>query len=121
MKHMTNIMLAASNRAVSSALAGGNVAQNAGKGKSSSKAWIAGAVIGPVLGLLLVGALVWFCLRRRKNKNKLTAPQQGGALMASVDPSHPPVSEDTQMRNHSLRRSNKRLSPRIRTPIKVLS
>jgi LPXTG-motif cell wall-anchored protein len=59
------------------------------KGGGGSKAWIAGAVIGPILGLALIGALVWFFLRRRKNKG--TAPQQGSAAMTPVNPSHPPV------------------------------
>lgn len=31
-----------------------------------SKAWIAGAVVGPIVGIALVGAGVWFLLRRRK-------------------------------------------------------
>jgi hypothetical protein len=62
------------------------------KGKKSgggSKAWIAGAVIGPIVGLAIIGALVWFFLRRRTNKG--TAPQQGSAAMTPVNPSHPPV------------------------------
>jgi len=51
-----------------------------------SKAWIAGAVIGPILGLALIGAIVWCLLRRRKNKK--LAPQQGSAAM-SMEPFQP--------------------------------
>lgn len=43
--------------------------------EKKSKAWIAGAVVGPLLGLALIGAGIFFCLRR-KNKNK-TAPATG--------------------------------------------
>jgi LPXTG-motif cell wall-anchored protein len=56
---------------------------------SGSNAWIAGAVIGPILGLALVGFGVWFFLRRRKKA--ALAPQQGTASMAPIDPSQPPV------------------------------
>jgi hypothetical protein len=91
LKLSTNTITAGTSKAVSSAFAGGNVAQKAGGGKSTSKAWIAGAVIGPILGLLIVGALVWFCLRRRKNKNKGVTSQQGGAAMAVINPSGPPA------------------------------
>lgn len=56
---------------------------------SSSKAWIAGAVVGPILGLALVGFVVWFCLRRRKKAAH--ASQQGTASMAPIDPSQPPA------------------------------
>ncbi|KAL4874326.1 hypothetical protein BJY04DRAFT_204087 [Aspergillus karnatakaensis] len=33
-----------------------------------SKAWIAGPVVGGVVGLLLIGGLVWFFLRRRRRR-----------------------------------------------------
>ncbi|KAH7347102.1 hypothetical protein BKA66DRAFT_447644 [Pyrenochaeta sp. MPI-SDFR-AT-0127] len=58
--------------------------------KSESKAWIAGAVVGPVVGLALIGAAVFFLLRRRKNKTAV-APQAGGAAMVHTDPSQPPA------------------------------
>ncbi|KAH6639302.1 hypothetical protein C7974DRAFT_388221 [Boeremia exigua] len=57
--------------------------------ESSSKAWIAGVVAGPVLGLALIGAGVWFCLRRRKKKNAQVA-QHGAATMAHMSSSQPP-------------------------------
>lgn len=60
------------------------------KSGSKSKAWIAGAVVGPVIGIALVVALVFFLLRRRKNKT-VTAPQSGGAAMVHNDPSQPPA------------------------------
>jgi LPXTG-motif cell wall-anchored protein len=55
----------------------------------SSKAWIAGAVVGPVLGLALLGAGVWLLLRRRRKAAQL--PQLGGASMAPIDPNQPPT------------------------------
>lgn len=54
-----------------------------------SKAWIAGAVVGPILGLALVGFGVWFFLRRRKKA--ALAPQHGTASMAPIDLSQPPA------------------------------
>lgn len=44
--------------------------------KSESKAWIAGAVVGPIVGLALIGFGIFFFMRRKKNKN---AQQQYGA------------------------------------------
>lgn len=58
------------------------------KSKGTSKAWIAGAVVGPLLGLALIGAILFFLLRRRKNHKN--APRQGGAVMAPTNPTHPP-------------------------------
>jgi hypothetical protein len=60
-----------------------------GRSGGGSKAWIAGAVVGPIIGLALIGFIVWFLLRRSKNKG--TAPQQGSAAMAPINPSQPPV------------------------------
>ena len=57
--------------------------------ESSSQAWIAGAVVGLVLGLALVGAGVWLFLRRKKKAVQL--PQHGSAFMAPIDPSQPPA------------------------------
>ncbi|KAF1913315.1 hypothetical protein BDU57DRAFT_351297 [Ampelomyces quisqualis] len=50
-----------------------------GGGKSKSKAWIAGAVIGPLLGLALIGGAIFFFMRRKKNKghNQHVAPAAG--------------------------------------------
>jgi LPXTG-motif cell wall-anchored protein len=47
--------------------------------KSKSKAWIAGAVVGPLLGLALIGLLAFFFMRRKKNKshNQHVAPASG--------------------------------------------
>ncbi|KAF2679926.1 hypothetical protein K458DRAFT_112727 [Lentithecium fluviatile CBS 122367] len=47
--------------------------------KSKSKAWIAGAVVGPVVGIALIAGLAFFLIRRRKNKKNL--PQTGTASM----------------------------------------
>lgn len=53
---------------------------------SSSKAWIAGAVAGPVLGLALIGAGVWLFLRRKKKAAH--TPQYG---VAATNSSQPPA------------------------------
>jgi hypothetical protein len=64
--------------------------------ESESKAWIAGAVVGSVVGLALIGFGIFFCLRRRKNKTTPTpmpttpAAGMGGAAPAGVPaPSYP--------------------------------
>jgi LPXTG-motif cell wall-anchored protein len=59
------------------------------KKSGTSKAWIAGAVIGPLLGLALIGAIIFFVLRRRKNKKNI-APQQGGTAMMAVNTAQAP-------------------------------
>lgn len=46
--------------------------------KKESKAWIAGAVVGPIVGLALIGLVAFLLIRRRKNKKNL-APAAGGA------------------------------------------
>jgi LPXTG-motif cell wall-anchored protein len=50
------------------------------KKKSKSKAWIAGAVVGPILGIALIAGLIFFFMRRKKNKNN-ALPQSGTAVM----------------------------------------
>lgn len=57
--------------------------------ESKSQAWIAGAVVGPILGLALIGAGVWLFLRRKKKATQM--PQHGTASMAPIDPSQPPA------------------------------
>lgn len=59
------------------------------KPESGSKAWIAGAVVGPILGLALIGAGVWLFLRRKRKAAPM--PQHGVAATAHFDPSQPPV------------------------------
>ncbi|KAH8709986.1 hypothetical protein GQ44DRAFT_763285 [Phaeosphaeriaceae sp. PMI808] len=46
---------------------------------SESKAWIAGAVVGPIVGLALIGFGAFFFMRRKKNKsqNQNVAPATG--------------------------------------------
>jgi LPXTG-motif cell wall-anchored protein len=53
---------------------------------SGSKAWIAGAVAGPILGLALIGAGVWLFLRRKKKAAH--TPHYG---VAATDSSRPPA------------------------------
>ncbi|KAF1960514.1 hypothetical protein CC80DRAFT_258450 [Byssothecium circinans] len=59
--------------------------------KSSSKAWIAGVVVGPVVGLALLGAIIFFFMRRKKKTTTLPAQplmaQQAGPNSAA--PSYP--------------------------------
>ncbi|OAA63000.1 hypothetical protein ISF_04876 [Cordyceps fumosorosea ARSEF 2679] len=56
----------------------------AGGGGGASKAWIAGAVVGPVAGLALLGLAVWFFRRRgaaargRSKVDAAEAPQEMG-------------------------------------------
>ena len=45
---------------------GNNGNNSDGDNKSSSKAWIAGAIIGPLLGLALIGGLIWFFRRKKR-------------------------------------------------------
>jgi LPXTG-motif cell wall-anchored protein len=45
-------------------------------GSSTSKAWIAGAVIGPIVGVALVGLAVWFFRRKRASQLPLSQPQE---------------------------------------------
>lgn len=69
----------------------------------SSKVWVAGAVVGPILGLALVGAGFWLFLRRKKKAVQL--PQHGSASMAPIDPYQPPMGvggfSDTKPQFHS--------------------
>ena len=44
---------------------------------SRSKVWIAGVVVGPLIGICAGAALVWFCLRKRGKK---ASPKQQGLL-----------------------------------------
>jgi len=43
---------------------------DSGSSCSGSKAWIAGAVVGPIVGLAIVAGLLWFFLRKRKSRRK---------------------------------------------------
>ncbi len=64
----------------------------------NSKAWIAGAVVGPLIGLPLAGAFILGILlltRKMQNTNRQSANQAphsggGGAAMATVHPTYPP-------------------------------
>ncbi|KAH6695251.1 hypothetical protein F5X68DRAFT_272667 [Plectosphaerella plurivora] len=42
-------------------------------GEKQNLTWIAGAVVGPLVFLMLVGALVWFLLRRRRKDRETSA------------------------------------------------
>lgn len=42
-------------------------------GEKQNLTWIAGAVVGPLVFLMLVGALVWFLLRRRRKDRENSA------------------------------------------------
>lgn len=68
-------------------------------GKKESKAWIAGAVVGPLVGLALIGFGVFFFMRRKKNNSSIVAPATGSVGPAPTayqqnsypsDPNAPP-------------------------------
>ncbi|KAJ4359126.1 hypothetical protein N0V95_002450 [Ascochyta clinopodiicola] len=59
------------------------------KKKSSSKAWIAGVVIGPIIGLALIGFLAWFCIRRKKRSNPTAAAATGAAPPSNTYNTYP--------------------------------
>jgi hypothetical protein len=42
--------------------------------ESKSKAWIAGVVIGPIVGIALGAALMWFLLKKRRAKQSQPGP-----------------------------------------------
>ncbi|OQE19519.1 hypothetical protein PENSTE_c015G01253 [Penicillium steckii] len=64
--------------ATSTTAAATTTASNANGGeKKESKAWIAGAVIGPVAGCAILGALGFWLARRMRNKNEANQPSQG--------------------------------------------
>ncbi|KAJ4299526.1 hypothetical protein N0V90_004771 [Kalmusia sp. IMI 367209] len=69
---------------VTAATASSNPSETSGAsgGKSSSKAWIAGAVVGPIVGIALIAGIIFFLMRRRKNKNNNNLSQAGAAAMA---------------------------------------
>ncbi|PSN69256.1 hypothetical protein BS50DRAFT_586588 [Corynespora cassiicola Philippines] len=57
---------------------------------SESKAWIAGAVIGPLVGLALIGGIIFFCLRR-KRKNRTAVPTNPPQMTAAAGTYPPPA------------------------------
>lgn len=50
------------------------------KSSSGSKAWIAGVVVGPLIGIAIVAGVIFFLIRRKKNKQN-NAQQTGGIAM----------------------------------------
>ncbi|KAF9693921.1 hypothetical protein EKO04_007981 [Ascochyta lentis] len=62
------------------------------KKKSSSKAWIAGVVVGPILGLALIGFLAWFCIRRKKRSSNTTTAAAGAPNPYTTHPQPQPLS-----------------------------
>ncbi|KAF2666097.1 hypothetical protein BT63DRAFT_427892 [Microthyrium microscopicum] len=67
---------------------------------SGSKAWIAGAVVGPIVGLALLVGLIFFCMRRNKKKKAVAAaptqdttqyggPNQYGSQYGSPNQQYP--------------------------------
>ncbi|KAK7190521.1 hypothetical protein DPSP01_005256 [Paraphaeosphaeria sporulosa] len=51
------------------------------KSSSDSKAWIAGAVVGPIVGIALIAIVVFLLMRRRKKNKQANVPQAGGAAI----------------------------------------
>jgi hypothetical protein len=68
---------------------------------SKNKALIPGVVVGSVVGTTLVIAIVWYCLRTRKNKktgqNRGTADQDQGGGYQYNSPEHIPKASHPQM------------------------
>ncbi|KAL5417208.1 hypothetical protein PMIN04_007853 [Paraphaeosphaeria minitans] len=56
----------------------GSSGSNSDHSSGSSKAWIAGAVIGPILGLALIGAAIFFWRRRRASGASANVSEVGG-------------------------------------------
>ncbi|KAJ4351943.1 uncharacterized protein N0V89_007288 [Didymosphaeria variabile] len=50
-------------------------------GSSGSKAWIAGAVVGPIVGIALIAIIVFLLMRRSKKNKQSNVPQTGGAAL----------------------------------------
>ncbi|OCL00579.1 uncharacterized protein K441DRAFT_651553 [Cenococcum geophilum 1.58] len=69
-----------------------------------SQAWIAGAVVGPLVGLALLGALLFFLLRKKKTPASAPQPQQttdykpGAAAyqQPALSPQYPPQNQYPQ-------------------------
>lgn len=76
---------------------------------SSSKAWIAAAVVGPVFALAIIGASVWLLLKKKSKGNKNAAahastaapnePRPGGHA-GYYPPSSPPTYPYGQPEEH---------------------
>jgi hypothetical protein len=62
----------------------GNDAPDEDAGGSASKAWIAGAVVGPIIGVVLIGLAVWFF--RRKHAARVAAPLEPQEMHANGTP-----------------------------------
>ncbi|ORY06391.1 hypothetical protein BCR34DRAFT_616973 [Clohesyomyces aquaticus] len=62
---------------------------------SSSKAWIAGVVVGPLIGIALVAGIILLLLRRKKKASQAPLPPQQPQQPQTFQPSNPqpPVSQ----------------------------
>ncbi|KAK8039575.1 hypothetical protein PG993_007986 [Apiospora rasikravindrae] len=65
-----------------------------GSSLDHSNAWIAGAVVGPIAGCILVGLLVWWIMRHRMKKTSAPAAQvsEPGKHVSSTYGQYQPVS-----------------------------
>lgn len=69
--------------------------------KKKSQAWIAGAVVGPIVGLALVGILAWFCLaKRRKNKTVVPPPSTTAPSYPASPNQQPPQPYNNNNNNY---------------------
>ncbi|KAF1980275.1 hypothetical protein BU23DRAFT_495665 [Bimuria novae-zelandiae CBS 107.79] len=64
----------------------GGTSTNNNDDSSESKAWIAGAVIGPLAGLALIGAAIWFFRRRKHAGAVLVADVQEADSITTMNP-----------------------------------
>lgn len=71
-----------------STLTGSNLALN-----SSSKAWIAGPVVGGIAGIALIGAGILYFLRRNKSKQNLSPMPPGYDARYASDENKPPAEQ----------------------------
>ncbi|KAF1830028.1 hypothetical protein BDW02DRAFT_573406 [Decorospora gaudefroyi] len=65
--------------------------------EESSNAWIAGAVVGPIVGLALIGLVAWLLIRRRKKKTQYrpAATTEGAAGPNEPPQYYPPPMQQT--------------------------
>lgn len=68
----------------------------------SSKAWIAGPVIGGIVGAVGIGVLMWYIMRRKKRRaEKSTSPNETVATTSDKQPGSPTAQSGMYSPTHS--------------------